>query len=384
VHAGKKILILTAGFGEGHNTAARNVRAAIEELTGDAASACTIDPIAECYGRANDFAKKTYLGVINHIPIVWQQLYEMFDSTTLLEAVLPALAPMRDKLVEILDAERPDAVVSTYPLYGFLLDQIFDGGKARDFPFFTIVTDSITINSVWFRPASDYFIVANEQTAHVLRTSAVPERKIKVLGFPVTLQFANASPKLPPSNEHGRRVLFMINFAKADAPQLTRRLLEIPDIELTVTVGRDPELQAAVEAVIERSGRAVEVFGWTPRMPELLMRSHVVIAKAGGATVQEAIAAKTPMIASQVVPGQEEGNARLLVENECGALAESHDAIAQTVGRAFENGAGLWLKWSANICKLSRPDAAREIARFVLDRAGRTGEKPGDRISAPA
>ena len=70
MHAGKKILILTAGFGEGHNTAARNVRAAIEDLTGGGASAQMIDPVEMCYGRVNDFAKKTYLGIINHIPFI--------------------------------------------------------------------------------------------------------------------------------------------------------------------------------------------------------------------------------------------------------------------------------------------------------------------------
>ena len=38
--------------------------------------------------------------------------------------------------------------------------------------------------------------------------------------------------------------------------------------------------------------------------------------KAGGATTQEAIAAKCPMIINQVVPGQEEGNARLIAETK--------------------------------------------------------------------
>jgi processive 1,2-diacylglycerol beta-glucosyltransferase len=44
-------------------------------------------------------------------------------------------------------------------------------------------------------------------------------------------------------------------------------------------------------------------------------------AEAGGATVQEALAARTPMIITQVIPGQEEGNAMLLVENGAGEIA---------------------------------------------------------------
>ena len=46
-------------------------------------------------------------------------------------------------------------------------------------------------------------------------------------------------------------------------------------------------------------------------MPELMMSNHLVISKAGSAIVQEAIAARCPMIINQVIPGQEEGNAEL-------------------------------------------------------------------------
>jgi UDP-N-acetylglucosamine:LPS N-acetylglucosamine transferase len=35
-----------------------------------------------------------------------------------------------------------------------------------------------------------------------------------------------------------------------------------------------------------------------------MLESHLLISKAGGATVQETIAAKCPMIISQVVPGR--------------------------------------------------------------------------------
>ena len=46
--------------------------------------------------------------------------------------------------------------------------------------------------------------------------------------------------------------------------------------------------------------------------------------------------------------------------------AETIPAIGQTVEQAFENDAQLWRKWETNIAKLSRPDAALAIARFVL------------------
>ena len=75
------------------------------------------------------------------------------------------------------------------------------------------------------------------------------------------------------------------------------------------------------------------------------------------------------MIVSQIAPGQEEGNAQLLVDNEAGCLALSPEAIAAAVRRAFAAEAAVCKGWMTNIAKLSRPDAARENARFVLEQA---------------
>jgi processive 1,2-diacylglycerol beta-glucosyltransferase len=126
-------------------------------------------------------------------------------------------------------------------------------------------------------------------------------------------------------------------------------------------------LLARLQEVARTAGRSVEILGWTDRMPELLMTHHLLIGKAGGATVQEAIAACTPMLITQVVPGQEEGNARLLFENGCGALCPTAEALASTVERVMSRDAAEWRVWEQNIQRLSRPDAARDTARFVLE-----------------
>ncbi|PYI73729.1 MAG: galactosyldiacylglycerol synthase, partial [Verrucomicrobia bacterium] len=91
-----------------------------------------------------------------------------------------------------------------------------------------------------------------------------------------------------------------------------------------------------------------------------------LIGKAGGATVQETIAAGCPMIINQVVSGQEEGNARLIVETNSGVIALSPAAVAAHVQRAFADDAKQWREWAANISKLSRPRAALDIAEFLL------------------
>jgi len=86
----------------------------------------------------------------------------------------------------------------------------------------------------------------------------------------------------------------------------------------------------------------------------------------GGATVQETIAARCPMVINHVVSGQEEGNAQLIVETSSGAIALSNDEVVAAVERAFTENAKQWTEWSANIWKLSRPRASLDIAEFLL------------------
>ncbi|MBV9491563.1 MAG: PHP domain-containing protein, partial [Verrucomicrobia bacterium] len=134
-------------------------------------------------------------------------------------------------------------------------------------------------------------------------------------------------------------------------------------------VGRDARLRRAIEGLVKDPANPVQIMGWTTKMPELLTSHHLIITKAGGATIQEAIAARTPVIISQVVPGQEEGNARLIVEHECGMLAPDPNAILNTLELAFAQNGRVLLQWVANFARLSKPDASLQIARFILDLA---------------
>jgi processive 1,2-diacylglycerol beta-glucosyltransferase len=366
----KKILIFTAGFGEGHNTAARNIRDALELVAPDEVSVQVVDLFDRCYGKLNEFLRKAYIAAINRTPRVWGKIYNVIDGTQFVESNLVMLAKMKRSMTDLLSQTEPDAVVSTYPLYNYIIDEVYPEGEPRPFPQITVVTDSITVNSVWYRCATDYFIVANEDTAAVLRAGGVTDDRIRIFGFPVTHRFAEMNDRRSETgNNEPHRVLYMINSGKKEAPALVRRLARRSDIRLTITVGRDITLRRAIEAEVKSPAHPVDILGWTTKMPELLTSHHVIITKAGGATVQEAIAARTPVIISQVVPGQEEGNARLIVENDCGRLAPDPDSIVETLDDAFANGDGELHRWVDNISRLSKPDASLQIARFILDLA---------------
>ena len=358
-----RVLILTAGYGEGHNAAARGLHAAFAEI---GAESEIVDLFAHTGVALYERSRRDYLALINRAPKIWAFVYWLIDRFPVIEFTLPALSQMQSALADLLARKKPDAVVSVYPLYGYLIEKLYPRRTDRPFAFHTVVTDSITINSVWHRCASDTFLVPNDDSAAVMRAAGLPPENIHALGFPVPPRFADPRPPRPaPARDSPARILYMLNAGKNRAPAVVQRLLRLPGVHLTVTVGRDEALRARLEEVAREAGRPIEIHGWSDRMPELVMSHHLLIGKAGGATVQEAIAARTPMLITQVVPGQEEGNARLLFQNGCGALCETPEELAAQVRALFSNDAEQWKRWEANIARLSKPDAARAIARFV-------------------
>jgi len=375
----KKVLVLTASFGEGHNAAARNLRDALE-LVSEEVKVEVLDLFASSYGSLNTLAQKAYLGVVQYAPRVWGGIYSLLDQSDFVENRLGGFTRLRHALGDILHETQPDCVVSTYPVYAHVIQELYRDHRERPFRFITIVTDSITVNSAWFRAPSDLFCVPNQATAVVLRAGGVPEAKIKTLGFPVSHLFTEA-PAVSlrnPGDGVTWQILYLINTGKKKAGRTIDRLLEIPDTFLTITAGRDAELKAKLTERTRAHANRVRILGWTNQMPQLMMSSHLVIGKAGGATVQEAIAARCPMIVNQVIPGQEEGNARLIQQFGLGAVVEKNREVVHWVEDAFGHRGRLWQEWRANLAKISRPDASLRLAELVLSECEWT-EPPGGR-----
>lgn len=359
------VLILTAGFGQGHNAAARNLQEAL--LATDPITEVIIsDPFLDQAGWLQKLAPKAYLATINYLPALWRACYELIDRTPIVAWQTGIHTKVAARLETLLHERQPSVVVSTFPGNNHLLDHVCRRRVHRPFQTITVITDSLTINSVWLSAHSDLFVVANAPSADVLRQAGVPNEKICVTGFPVPLVFAQQTvvrPVPPPDGQW--RVLYLINSGHQDAPAIVQRLLDCPRISLTVAVGRDKALEHRLRAVAK--DKPLEILGWIPeRLPTLMAETHLLISKAGGATVQEALAAGTPLIITKVVPGQEEGNARLVVEHGAGVLGLTPEAIGEAVDEAFRQHGAQWQSWHAAAKSLGHPSASLEIARLIL------------------
>ena len=66
-------------------------------------------------------------------------------------------------------AFRPDAILSTYPLYPYFTERIFSKLKRSSrVPVFTVVTDSIAINAAWRKAPTDFWLVTDQHTKDAL------------------------------------------------------------------------------------------------------------------------------------------------------------------------------------------------------------------------
>src|SRR4051812_37662929 len=146
----KKVLILSASYGEGHNAAGRGLLAAFAQQ--DAAEAEMYDPFPEVFGDVYVRSQRKYLALIERSPRVWAAIFWLLHHTPLIYLTLLGLRGVAEALRRRIDAFQPDVVISVYPAYSFMLNRVC---ARRPFRFYTVVTDSITINSVWYRSPSD-------------------------------------------------------------------------------------------------------------------------------------------------------------------------------------------------------------------------------------
>ena len=104
----KRVLILTAGYGEGHYAAARGLASAMKETGADAE---VRDLFLETYGRRHRMTQLLYIECINRAPPLWALAYRALDRTPLMRLIVPALGALRRRLAAVLAEKRPDAVV---------------------------------------------------------------------------------------------------------------------------------------------------------------------------------------------------------------------------------------------------------------------------------
>ncbi len=363
-----RILIVTAAFGEGHNSAARNLSLALENA---GAVTQVADPCFIGMPRLSALVSTAYRIVTTHFPRLWAAVYRSTDRCDFNKSRSPILRRPQQVMAHMIAKHRPDAVVSTYPIYPYFMPGILasDPSIPRPLPVFTVVTDSIEINAAWLRAPSDWWLVTDGSTREAMAGRGIESTRIIETGFPVHPAFSSLQTVAQDDSCDTFRVLYFPTAKSSLLCQNAEVLLESsPSLRLTIVMGRNVRRHLPHAEKIRRAypGR-VRLIGWTHKVPQLLSQHHLIIGKAGGATVHEAIAARCPMLIHHLVPGQEEGNLRLLEAIGGGALAQTPEEMTRRIRQLLANQAAGWREMKAALARHAKNAGAITAARFILD-----------------
>jgi processive 1,2-diacylglycerol beta-glucosyltransferase len=377
-HKTPRILIVTAAFGEGHNSAARHLALALESA---GAIARVADPCLLGLPGFTALVNRAYRIVTERFPWLWGRIYRSADRCDFSRRRLPVMRVPERMLDALIDEFRPSALVTTYPIYPYFMKRIPQGVRGA-LPVFIVVTDSIEINAAWTRAPGDWWLVTDAFTRDRMVAAGSDPRNVVDTGFPVHPVFASLTRLAADAEVMPFRVLY---FATANASMLAKHgralLSASPVVRLTIVLGRNARrlCPAALRLKREHPGR-VRLLGWTRRVPQLLASHHLAVGKAGGATVHEAIAACCPMLIHHLVPGQEEGNLRLLELIGGGALADSPAGMKRRVESMLADDAALWRGMKHALARHARDSGASMAARFILQNTPAAGGNDGGSI----
>jgi len=102
------------------------------------------------------------------------------------------------------------------------------------------------------------------------------------------------------------------------------------DVQVVVICGKNKKLKNELEYKYSRD-KDVKIFGYTENMYEWMKSSSVLITKAGGVTISEALASNIPLILFNPVPGQEMENARYFKKHNMAKIAKNQEEVLKYV-----------------------------------------------------
>jgi len=207
----------------------------------------------------------------------------------------------------------------------------------------------------------------------------LPEERFIPTGIPIHPVFAAGEEEKRRRREEKRKeleiseepliLLFGGGEGLFDFPSLIHALdkLTLP-FSLLVLTGRNTFLWETLQTLRSSLHHKLIPYGFLQNPQEILdiyLAGDLLITKAGGLTVSEALAVGLPMILHRPIPGQESRNTKYLLEKEAALYAPRADILLRTVEFLLRE-PGRRQELAERARALGKPDAALRIARHML------------------
>jgi len=366
----RRVLILTASYGSGHTRAAGILS---DEFRRAGALPTVVDHFRDLvHPRFDRWSRALYYGILRRAPAVWGGAYWLGDRINVGSPLLLGFNRVgARKLGRMLRAHRFDQVVSVQPTPAGALSYLRSRGDTTP-PHTTVFTDFVA-HTQWIHPHVDRYCVPAEEISHELTARGLPRDSVVVTGIPVAPDFLEQpdraaarlslglSPRLPV-------LLFMDGsgggFGRLE--EAARAVLSMEQsFQAVLVAGHSRALEGRLRRLAAGHEQRIKVFGYVDHVRSMMAAADILVTKAGGLTLAEALAAELPVICFGSLPGQEARNERFAAMAGVGLVAGSGAQLQRVIGAALRD-PGLLRSIRDRIRLYRRIHAAKEIVGLVL------------------
>ena len=390
----KKVLIMSASTGGGHNRAARAIKEELESRTIDNMSIeCEIvDSLKLVNNTMDKVISRGYEKSALYTPKAYGSVYR-FSETTIASKnefkTNPLTSLMARKFKHLLNESTPDLIIGTHPFPMIALstlkknNNIHSSSRSESFykstkvdipPMISVLTD-YTTHSTWIQNEIDYYIVGHEYVKELLVYEGVDSEKVKAFGIPVEKSFLSHRDRETVLTELGLSpekltVLLMGgSFGAGNIKETLEDLIAIDrDFQILVITGRNEHLKDKLSKMLDSTihNKNICLLGYTNKMNDILASIDVLISKPGGLTTTEALLNDVPMIVPYFIPGQEEENLDFLTN--CGAALRTTKKYSLPVLlKVLIDDPSRLDNLRKNIKSIRKFDSAVNISNLVVD-----------------
>lgn len=334
-----RVLVFSAAFGNGHLRAAEAVIEGIL-IKHPSAKIIHLDFGDFLNQRINTIIKNVYSEIIKYIPKLWGSFYYKTGKVQPRSKSQHFLNQLgRSEFLKYIQIFKPDFIVCTYPTVSSILAQL-RVEQLLQVPVVTVITD-YTVHSHWVHQGVDGYIVACSEVRERLVSWGINAQRIHVTGIPVSPKFEEAldrrhiitklglKPDLPTFLVMGGSY-GVLKSAKRICKKLADSLVPV---QVIIVCGKNKKLYLSLEEVIAQGRNLMLRFEFVDNVEELMTISDLIITKAGGLTVSEALTKHLPLVIYKPIPGQEEENAHFVQRIGAGCVAGNEEELGQLLNR---------------------------------------------------
>jgi processive 1,2-diacylglycerol beta-glucosyltransferase len=289
-----------------------------------------------------------------------------------------------ERLARYLENDRPDVVCAVHCTPAGTMSDLRLAGRT-DIPCLTTVTDYVN-HSQWTHPGVDCYCVPSSGVRDGLVQRGIHPERIVVSGLPIVREFTRPLDRPALLKQLGLIPGIPVVLVMAGAYAMMGGVLDVVHVlrqlahplQAIVVCGYDRHLERHVHDRMAGARHPYHVIGYAENVEELMTVSDLLITKAGGITISEALVKRLPMIIYRPIPGQEEGNARFLLQHGAAVAAQSPAELRSILDDLLTHTERLDLMREATI-GLGRPDAARVVVTQLAELARRHAEMPAAR-----